>query len=55
MVVPFDFLRLPFGAAIAWVWLGETTDPWTWLGAAVIFTATYYIIRRESRAKRAMR
>ena len=55
VVVPFDFLRLPFGAAIAWVWLGETTDPWTWLGAAVIFTATYYIIRRESRAKRAMR
>ncbi len=55
VVVPFDFLRLPFGAALAWVWLGEPTDPWTWLGAAVIFTATYYIIRRESRAKRAKR
>ncbi len=52
VVVPFDFLRLPFGAALAWVWLGEPTGPWTWLGAAVIFAATYFITWRESRAAR---
>ncbi len=53
VVVPFDFLRLPFGATLAWVWLAEPTDPWTWLGAVVIFAATYFIVRRESRAARA--
>ncbi len=50
VVVPFDFLRLPFGAALAWAWLGEPTDPWTWLGAVVIFAATYFITWRENRA-----
>lgn len=55
VVAPFDFLRLPFGAALAWVWLGEPSDPWTWLGAAVIFTATYYITWRENRMTRATR
>ncbi len=50
VVVPVDFLRLPFGAALAWAWLGEPTDPWTWLGAVVIFAATYFIIWRENRA-----
>jgi drug/metabolite transporter (DMT)-like permease len=55
VVVPFDFLRLPFGAALAWVWLGEPTGPWTWLGAVVIFAATYFITRRESRAARRRR
>ncbi len=53
VVVPFDFLRLPFGAALAWVWLGEPTEPWTWLGAVVIFAATYFITWRESRAAHA--
>ena len=55
VVAPFDFLRLPFGAVLAWVWLGEPSDPWTWLGAAVIFTATYYITWRENRMTRATR
>jgi len=53
VVTPFDFLRLPFGATFAWIWLGEPTDPWTWFGAAVIFASTYYIIWRESRLVRA--
>ena len=55
VVAPFDFLRLPFGAVFAWVWLGELSDPWTWLGAAVIFTATYYITWREGQMTRTKR
>jgi drug/metabolite transporter (DMT)-like permease len=53
VVMPFDYLRLPFGATFAWLWLGEATDPWTWLGATVIFASTYFIVWRESRTSRA--
>ncbi len=52
-VVPFDFLRLPLGAALAWVLFNEATDPWTWLGAAIIFGSAWFITWRESRAAKA--
>lgn len=48
-VVPYDFLRLPFTAAAAWVLFAEIADPWTWAGAAVIFAGTYSLARTESR------
>ena len=53
VVVPFNFLKLPFIAVIALIWFAEMPDPWTWVGAAVIFISTYYIGRREARAARA--
>lgn len=47
------FLRLPFIAAIGWFFFGQSTDAFTWLGAAIIFAATYLLARRETqRAKR---
>ena len=49
-VVPFDFLRLPFGALLAWVLFGQPTDSWTWAGAAIIFASGWFISWRESRA-----
>jgi drug/metabolite transporter (DMT)-like permease len=52
-VMPFDFARLIFAAALGWLMFGEWPDAWTWVGAAVIVTATVYIARRE--AKRARR
>lgn len=48
-VMPFDFLRLPFSAALAFLWFGEITDGWTWAGATIIFASTYYSTWRESR------
>ena len=51
VVVPFQFLKLPFVALIALVWLAERPDPWTWLGALVIFAASYAIVRREARGR----
>ena len=52
VVLPLDFLRLPFIALIAyWVW-GETFSPWTAVGAVIIFGSSYYAImkvRGESR------
>ncbi len=52
-VTPFDFLRLPFSVFYAWFLFSEPTDLWTWAGAVVIFTSTWFITWRESRAKRA--
>ena len=50
VVVPFQFLKLPFVAAIALLWFAEEPDPWTWLGALVIFASSYAIVRREAGA-----
>jgi drug/metabolite transporter (DMT)-like permease len=49
VVVPFNFLKLPFVAIIALIALSELPDPWTWVGAVVIFASTYYIGRRAAR------
>lgn len=51
-VMPFDFLRLPFGAALAFLLFGEVSDVWTWIGAVIIFAGTYYATWRETRLQR---
>jgi drug/metabolite transporter (DMT)-like permease len=50
-VMPFDFLRLPIAALMAWLAFAEMTEPWTWIGAVVIFAAAWYGARREVRAR----
>jgi len=55
VVMAFDFARLPFVALIAWLSFGETPDVWTWVGAAVIVSATVYIAHREAQIARAQR
>lgn len=47
-VMIFDFLRLPFVAAMAFVMFGEIVDFWTWAGAALIIGSALYIARREA-------
>ena len=47
VVQPFDFLRLPFAAALGYVLFGEVTDVWTWAGALVIFVAGYAVLHLE--------
>lgn len=54
-VVPFEFLRLPFAALVAYLWFAEVPTVWTWLGGAVIFAATIYIAHREAQAARGNR
>ncbi|MCC7048277.1 MAG: DMT family transporter [Alphaproteobacteria bacterium] len=46
-VMPFDYLRMPFGAAIAFALLGEIPTIWTWTGTGVIVASTMYIAQRE--------
>jgi drug/metabolite transporter (DMT)-like permease len=51
-VVPFEFLRLPLAALVAFLWFAEVPSVWTWLGGALIFGATVYITEREARLAR---
>ena len=51
-VLPFDYTRLPFVAAIAFLAFGEVPDLWTWIGAGIIAGSTFYIAHREMRIAR---
>ena len=51
-VQPFEFIRLPLIAVIAYLLFDEVPTVWTWLGGAVIFAATAYITHREAVAAR---
>ena len=54
-VLPFDYLRLPFIAVIAFFAFGEVSDMWTWVGAGVIAGSAIYIARREGQLAKARR
>lgn len=51
LAMTFEFSRLPFSVAIAYIAFSETIDGWTWIGALVIFVSAAYITRREARLK----
>jgi drug/metabolite transporter (DMT)-like permease len=52
LVMPFNFLQLPFVALFGFALFGEISEIWTWIGARVIFAATWDLARREGRARR---
>ena len=52
VVMPLHFLQLPLIAVLAYFAFGQTSDIWTWVGAAIICASTYYITLRESRRAR---
>lgn len=54
IVQPFQFSRMIFATAIGWIMFSELPDVWTWIGAAVIFGASYYIVYREGKARKAL-
>jgi len=47
-LMPYDYTRLLFAAAIGWIFFAEVPDVWTWVGAAVIVGAALYIAHREA-------
>ncbi|MDH3659046.1 MAG: DMT family transporter [Alphaproteobacteria bacterium] len=49
-VMPFDYLRLPFVAIIAYLAFGESADLWVWLGGALIAAGALYNTHSESRS-----
>ena len=51
VVQPFQFTRMIFAAVIGYWMFFELPDFWTWVGAAVIFGASYYIVLREAKKR----
>lgn len=51
-VLPVDFTKLLWAAAIGFVLFDEVPDLWTWVGGAMIFASATYIGVRESRLKK---
>jgi drug/metabolite transporter (DMT)-like permease len=51
-VMPYDYTRLVFAAAIGYFAFAEVPDLWTWAGAAIIVSAAVYIAHREALARR---
>ncbi len=47
VVLPLDFMKVVWGALIAWLWFGELVGIWTWVGAVIIFIGATYIAFRE--------
>lgn len=52
VVMPFDFLKLIWAAALGFLWFGEIPDIFTWMGGAMIFGATTYIAIREHQLRK---
>lgn len=52
VVLPFDYLRLPFAALMAFVCFAEVPDAQTFAGTAIIAAASIYIAHRESKLAR---
>ena len=51
VVVIVNYVQLPMIALLGWMVFGQSTDLWTWIGAAVICSSTYYVSYRESQRK----
>jgi len=51
-VMPFDYMRLPFSAGLAFLLYSEIPDLWTWVGAGVIAGSAIYIGHREAQLAR---
>jgi drug/metabolite transporter (DMT)-like permease len=52
VVLPFDYLRLPFAALMAYLCFAEVPDAQTFAGTAIIAAASIYIAHRESKLAR---
>jgi drug/metabolite transporter (DMT)-like permease len=55
LVQAFDFTRLPFAVALGWLMFAELPDIYTWIGALIIFGASFYIAQREAHHARRTR
>jgi len=49
-LVPYDFMRLIFTAIGAYLAFGETTDIYTWVGAAIIIASALMNARRDAKS-----
>ena len=52
VVMPIDFTKLVWAAALGFLWFGEIPTAYTWLGGAMIFASTMYITLREHQLRK---
>ncbi|MCF8032846.1 MAG: DMT family transporter [Desulfarculaceae bacterium] len=50
-ILPLDFTRLIFAAALGFFVFGEKVDLWTWVGGAVTFACTVLLVRTEPKPR----
>ena len=51
VVMPFDYLRLPFAAILGYLLYTETPDTYTLIGGGIIFASVSYIAASEARRR----
>jgi drug/metabolite transporter (DMT)-like permease len=55
IVLPFDFAKIIWSAALGYLFFGEYVSGYTWLGAMVIFSGACYVAIREHQLEKAQR
>jgi drug/metabolite transporter (DMT)-like permease len=53
VLMPFDFLKLVWAAFLGMLFFAEVPDSLTWIGAGIVFSASFYIVWREAKLRRA--
>ena len=52
VLMPFDFLKLVWAAFLGIIFFAEVPDFLTWVGAAIVFASSFYIVWREAKLRR---
>ena len=52
VLMPFDFLKLVWAAFLGMIFFAEVPDALTWVGAAIVFASSFYIVWREAKLRR---
>jgi len=52
VVQPMNFMRMPIAALLGFLVFSEFPDPWTWIGAVIIFGAAWYAVQHGAAARR---
>ncbi len=52
VIMPFDFLKIVWASALGFMLFAEVPDIYTWIGAAIIFTSSFYVVYREQQIAR---
>ena len=52
VLMPFDFLKLVWAAFLGMIFFAEVPDALTWIGAAIVFASSFYIVWREAKLRR---
>lgn len=53
VLMPFDFMKLVWAAFLGMVLFAEIPDLFTWIGAAIVFSSSFYIAWREAVLRKA--